>query len=591
MDYSIDITASHPKLSLVSDSSSDNNEELRDNDIGLTGAELDELMNNHFCHMIDVMNDGIFYMCENDTVCFYNPSFYSRFGIESGHTDLTTWINLVHPHDRASLEGAVEEHIQQDEVRVTTQYRIRSTNGQYIWLEGTAVTKTINGQRFMIGLHKDVSDKKLMETYIRQSTTTDDSSGLANEKQLAMDLDNLIGIEGEAYHLVYIQPEVTRSYTTLYGTQVMRNLLTHLRKVFSYFPENVVDIYCIHSQDFAIIVEGDIDQAALNKLARRISRVYKEAVKSVDFLFANKISLGIYPNINSAANSDEIVEISKRTCQLAASQTDKNVRSYSCKTKKQIDRKLYIEQELANAISERKLSVKFQPIVCCKSQRIASFESLVRWRSKDFGEIYPDEFISLAEEQGLISELGYSVFEKACQFINSYQKRHTNPIKVNVNVSVLQLLSQQFPDILKKMTKMYDVDANSIVLELTETIILDDNKEAISQLYRLKDLGFQLSLDDFGAGYSSLNSFFDLPLSQIKIDKSIAWRSIENPVTLEYLSFIINLCNSYGISIVIEGIEDAGMQKLFTDMGASYLQGYLFSKPLSLASASHYTKI
>ncbi len=591
MDYSIDSIVSHPQLSLVSDSNVDNKEESCDKDVGLTGAELDDLMNNHFCHMIDVMNDGIFYMCQDDTVCFYNPSFYARFGIESGHTDLSTWLDLVHPHDRAQLEGAVDEHIQQNDVRITTQYRVRCVSGQYVWLEGTAVTKTIKGQRFMIGLHKDVSDKKLMETYIRQSSTTDDSSGLSNEKQLSMDLDNLLGIEGESYHLIYIQPEVTRAYTTLHGSQVMLNLLTHLRKVFGYFPENVVDIYRIHSQDFAVIVEGDIDEAALNKLARRISRVYKKAVKSVDFLFANKISLGIYPNINVATTSDEIIEISKRTCQLAASQTSNNVRSYSCHTKQQIDRKLYVEQELANAISERKLSVKFQPIVCCQSQRIASFESLVRWRSKEFGEIYPDEFIALAEEQGLISELGYFVFEKACQFINSYQKRHTHPIKVNVNVSVLQLLSHQFPDILKQMTKMYDVNASSIVLELTETIILDDNKEAISQLYRLKDLGFQLSLDDFGAGYSSLNSFFDLPLSQIKIDKSIAWRSIENPVTFEYLTFITNLCNSYGISIVIEGIEDAGMQKLFTDMGASYLQGYWFAKPLSLASASHYTKI
>lgn len=578
-----------PKITLVSELSVDRNDEEVELPIGLTGAQLDDLMDNQFCHMVDVMNDGIFYMADTEHVCLYNPSFYSKFGINSGHTCLQDWLDLVHPLDRDSLRDEVGDHIQDNESKVTTQYRIRSKNGQYVWLEGTAITKTVNGKRFMIGCHKDISDRKLMETYVQQSSLRDGASGLSNEQKLAMDLDDLSA--DESYHLMYVQLDNARSYQVVYGSQIVRNMLSHLANTLNRFPDKFVDLYRIQSHDFAILLYGKYDEEDLKELALRIHSAYQESIKAIDLLFATDISVGIYPDISRHENPGEVVKIAAQTSQFANKQKDCFIRVYAGSTKAKVDRYFFIEQELVNALNNGKLSVKFQPIICSQSQRIASFESLVRWKSEELGEIYPDEFISVAEKNGLISELGYFVFDKACQFIKQYQLTHTGNVRVNVNVSVLQLLSQQFPQELMRLANQHGIKSSSIVLELTETISLDDNKSAITQLNVLKDLGFQLSLDDFGAGYSSLNSFFDLPLSQIKIDKSIAWRSLENPVTFEYLSFITNLCNSYGIDIVIEGIEDAAMQRVFTDMGASYLQGYWFSKPLSLASASHYTKV
>ncbi len=182
---------------------------------------------------------------------------------------------------------------------------------------------------------------------------------------------------------------------------------------------------------------------------------------------------------------------------------------------------------------------------------------MVRWRSKEFGEIYPDEFIPVAENKGLIVELGYQVFEKACQFIKSYRERYQNQVRVNVNVSVLQLLNSEFPNKIKAMADEVGVEPQAIVLELTETFILDNNQAAIAPLNTLSELGFALSLDDFGAGYSSLNCFFDLPMTQIKIDKSMAWKTLTNRSSHEYLKFLITMCREQNIEVVIEGIEDA----------------------------------
>ncbi|NOH81086.1 EAL domain-containing protein [Vibrio sp. RE86] len=589
MSQNINSIRPRPKITLVSEMSVDEIDAGMIPKAGLTGAELDDLMDNHFSHMIDVMTDGIFYMADSEHVCFYNPSFYARFGIDSGHTCLQRWLDLVHPLDRKVFRERVDVHIQEDESRETIQYRIRTTNGQYVWLEGTAITKTVNGKRFMIGCHKDISDRKLMESYVKQSSFTDGSSGLSNEQKLGLDMDNLD--IAQDYHLMYIQPTNGHSYQTLYGSQIMRNLLSHLTGTLNDFPDRFVDLYRIQSNDFAILLRGQYNEETLQDLAHRVAQAYQDSVKAIDFIYAADISIGTYPNITPDLKVNEVLKIAAQTCQFASNQRSQFTQVYTGQTKSKVDRHFYIEKELGNAINSQKLSVKFQPIVCSKSHRVASFESLVRWKSDDIGEIYPDEFISIAESKGLISELGYFVFESACRFIKDYQSSHCDSVRVNVNVSVLQLMSQQFPDKLARLTKLYGINASSIVLELTETIILDDNKNAAAQLNVLKQHGFQLSLDDFGAGYSSLNSFFDLPLSQIKIDKSIAWRSLENPVTFEYLSFITNLCNAYAIDIVIEGIEDGAMQRVFTDMGVSYLQGYWFSKPLSLASASHYTKV
>lgn len=559
--------------------------------IGLTGAELDLLMDNHFSHMIDVLNDGIFYMNDRDNVCFYNPSFYSRFGIAPGHTHLSQWINLIHPQDQHVFKGEVEAHILQNGTRMTTQYRVRCKNGQYIWLEGTAITKTVNGQRFMIGCHRDISDRKLMESYVKQSSLMDNSSGLSNEQKLALDLETLNIDTEHSYHLMYIQPGATRSYQTLYGSQLMRNLLSHLTSMLGEFPDYFVDFYRIQSHDFAVLIRGDYSESALHDLAARIYDAYQESIKVIEFLGAANISIGIYPNITCDVPTDEIVRVAAQTSQYANHKREDGIRTYSGVTKQKVDRHFFIERELGNAIQNDKLSVKFQPIICSKSLDVASFESLVRWRCPQMGEIYPDEFIHIAEAKGFISELGYFVFEKACQFINEYKSNNNKNIKVNVNVSVLQLLTKHFPENIKQLAEKYRIDSDTIILELTETIILDDNKNAIEQLNRLKSFGFKLSLDDFGAGHSSLKGFFDLPLSQIKIDKSIAWRSLNNSATFEYLSFITKLCKAHNIDIVIEGIENAEMQQIFIKMGASYLQGFLFSKPLSLASACRYNKV
>ncbi|NIY86148.1 putative bifunctional diguanylate cyclase/phosphodiesterase [Vibrio campbellii] len=548
-----------------------------------------QIVEQRFIHIFDVFNEGLFYMDEFGSMVFYNQCFYEQFGINAGRVNLDQWLELVHPLDRERLSKRVDAHINTNNERVTTTYRLRKPNGQYVWIEGVAMTKETEHGHYMVGSHRDISERKLMESYIHQVAFHDNASGMANRAHLLLNINELIESKSTHASIFYIQIEEIKSYLNQYGSELVDGLVEKLLQTLSHLPSPNCTVYRVHDDDFAILVLDEVPLEDLQVYAKTIKRNYHDAVVEKGQYLGSNISIGLYPCIDPEHSAEEIVRKAARTCQYANEKNKDRIAVYSQKTQYAVDRYFFIEQGLKNALEERTLSVKFQPIVSASDLQVVSFESLVRWRSKEFGEIYPDEFIPVAENKGLIVELGYQVFEKACQFIKSYRERYQNQVRVNVNVSVLQLLNSEFPSKIKAMADQVGIEPQAIVLELTETFILDNNQAAIAPLNTLRELGFSMSMDDFGAGYSSLNCFFDLPMTQIKIDKSMAWKTLTNRSSREYLKFLITMCREQNIEVVIEGIEDAKMCDFFAEMGVDYLQGYWFSKPLSVASASRYT--
>ncbi len=544
---------------------------------------------NRISHLFDVAKEGLFYMNDAQEIFFYNAEFYKIFGIKGDSVPLEVWLRLVHPLDREMITERIKNDIKTTNSRMTEQYRVKKCDGQYAWLEVNIMVNSTAEDFFLVGSHSDISDKKLMESYIQRVEFHDNTSGLYNHNKLLLDISDILAAPNKGYSLLYLQIEEIQSYINSYGRDIVGDLTQHVIDALHCIPSQIADFYRVREDDFAAIIRADFTEIELLHLCQRIKQKYQETLTEHGHLFGTQISIGVYPNFGRASNAEDIVHKCARTCQFAKDKNQNRVAAYSEKTQCAVDRYFFIEKGLKNALENHSLSVKFQPIISAQGENVSSFETLVRWRSKEFGEIYPDEFIPVAEKKGFITELGYQVFAKACQFIKTYNYIHKRNTHVNVNVSVLQLMKSDFPHQVKQMADDAGVPTSSIILELTETLILDSNQAALSQLQILSDYGFKLSLDDFGSGYSSLNSFFDLPLNQIKIDKILAWKTMDNRASSDYLTFLIKLCRSNGVDIVIEGVENAQMYSKFKEMGATYLQGYWFSKPLSVASASRYT--
>lgn len=561
----------------------------------LTASELTEIHprlepivhQQRLIHIFDIFSEGLFHMNHNGMMTFYNPTFYHQFGFTTASIDFNDWLAVVHPDDRQLLENKVDQHLEH-ESRAETEYRAKTISGHYIWLLGTAVTKSEQGQRFMVGSHRDISEQKKMSSFLKQAAFYDVVSGMPNTTKLLRDIEQLTN-NNETASLIYIQIEDIRSYVNQYSVNVIQHILQHIQHAFRSVIAQHSTLYRVRSDDFAILLSGANSIESLEHLCQSLINHYSLSAQEQGHLLGDKLNVGVLPVLSPQLSALQSLNIAAQTCQYAGEKSQSRVEIYATETKLAVERYFFIERGLKAALRNHSLSVKFQPIHEAKTGRVASFEALVRWRSSEFGEIYPDEFIPVAEKKGLITELGYQVFEKACQFIHDYHRMHGDTTRVNVNVSVLQLLNSNFPANLKMMTNALGVCPSSIVLELTETVILDGNRHALTQLNTLSRMGFKLSLDDFGAGLSSIYSFFDLPLNQIKIDRALALKTLTNASSEQFLAFIVKLCRSRNMDVVIEGIETSAMQRKFCQMGVNYLQGYWFAKPLSLATASRYT--
>ncbi|MCE0496071.1 GGDEF domain-containing phosphodiesterase [Vibrio salinus] len=538
-------------------------------------------------HIFNTCLEGSYHIDYSGNVTLYNNEFYKQLGFTTCNIKLNDWYQRVHLDDISRIQIRVD--LSQLEVgqKLTNHYRILTSANEYVWIENRSICLSENGEKFVVGSHRDISDKKKLESYLNNTAFYDSFSGLFNLRKLFADIDSLKTNNTE-FNTVYLKVGNIHSTPDELSNGLANDIVNNLKIASSAFSAYSSVLYRVNASDYVILLNQAVSIAPVVKACLEASSEYSELMYAQGHLLANKLSFGIYPQSTENLDSNEIVSLASRTCMYAEESTSTHIEVYHGSTQNRIDRFFYIENDLKTVLRDRKLSVKFHPIICSKTGEVKSFEALARWKSEQFGHIFPDEFIPVAEKKGLIVELGYLVYEKACSFIKQYNDKNQTNVNININVSVLQLLNTRFPDNIRKITSQLGISPSNVVLEMTETFLLDRNKNARNQLKLLKNMGFSLSLDDFGAGFSSINSFFDFSFNQIKIDKTFATKTMSDEDSSKYLEFLIQLCKTKKISVVIEGIEDSIMLNKFTNMQADLLQGYWFTKPLSIVSATFY---
>jgi diguanylate cyclase (GGDEF)-like protein len=248
---------------------------------------------------------------------------------------------------------------------------------------------------------------------------------------------------------------------------------------------------------------------------------------------------------------------------------------------------LKLENDLRRAIERHEFRVFYQPIVALESDTIAGFEALVRWEHPERGIVPPNEFIMLAEETGLISEIGQHVLREACRQLRAWQwlSPLNRSLLMSVNLSGKQFKQPNLVQQIKNILQETELDPRSLKLEITESAIMENAEAATAQLMQLRDLGVLLSIDDFGTGYSSLSYLHRFPVTTLKIDRSFINRMGENGENSEIVRTIMTLASNLGMDVVAEGVEDEHHLKQLKALKCEYGQGYLFSKPVEAKKA------
>lgn len=331
--------------------------------------------------------------------------------------------------------------------------------------------------------------------------------------------------------------------------------------------------------EFIIIANLKNSKSNIDNVTQRVSNVFKAPfnVDNHELHISPSIGICFYPEngVNAETlmkNADTAMYLSKeagRNCINFYTNEDGNKKSH----------RMDIENKLYHAIENNELYLVYQPIIDLESNQIIGVESLLRWNQKELGVLFPDDFLPVAEENGLIIQIGEWVLRQACMQIKQWQQQGLRLAFTSVNLSANQFKNKSFLNALRNILKETQVDASTLALELTESFIFKSS-EAEAALKTVNELGIQLFVDDFGTGYSNLRYFALHPIDALKIDKSFL-HDIQNPRQAALIGAIISFGKSFKIKVIAEGVENIQQLQFLKKHHCDWLQGYYFSKPLT----------
>jgi diguanylate cyclase (GGDEF)-like protein len=423
---------------------------------------------------------------------------------------------------------------------------------------------------------------------IRRMAYTDPLTGLANRLSFRELLDDrlltLHASSGELALLFVDLDDFKRVNDTLgheAGDEVLSQLSARLRLTLERFGARAADIARFGGDEFIVLYMADDIRAASARLAEALL----EEIERPLLLGGKQVFLGASIGITmfpfDAYHAGQLLKNADIAMYQAKVAGKNCYRFYSRAMDQAVERRVQLEQDLRGAWDRGELSVVYQPIYALVDGRIRGAEALLRWQHPHLGMVPPSVFIEVAEQSGLIEQLGRNVLERACDDAARWTSRDEELPFVSVNISPRQLRSGELPDVVSNALRSSGLQPRQLHLELTETAVLVDEAQASALLSRVRTTGVKVWLDDFGTGFSGLSHLRRVPLDGVKIDRSFVADVLRDPDDLALTTAIIAMAHSLGITAVAEGIETEGQYDILRERGCDQGQGFWFGRPMS----------
>jgi predicted signal transduction protein with EAL and GGDEF domain len=338
--------------------------------------------------------------------------------------------------------------------------------------------------------------------------------------------------------------------------------------------------------EFAILLEGIHDETAAGLVAQRIIASLGAPFYIDKRQVFSSASIGIA--MSSSANTPDDLLRNADTAMYDSKVRGKGrFEVFNQTMRARAVARIEIERDMKKALEDGEFVLYYQPVINLTNQRITGFEALLRWKHPVRGMLYPNEFIPVAEETGMIVPLGLWVLREGCRQMAAWQKSAITdpPLTISINVFQKQLSEPGFVEEVEQVLRETGLDPETLKLEVTESSIMKNLEATISLLHRLKTLKVGLEIDDFGTGYSSLSYLRQLPFDTLKIDYSFVKELGSSTDSSEIIQTILGLARSLGMDVVAEGVETKDQIARLTAMGCSTVQGYYFSKPVDAEKA------
>ncbi|MEA3049728.1 MAG: hypothetical protein QOG84_1564 [Sphingomonadales bacterium] len=334
--------------------------------------------------------------------------------------------------------------------------------------------------------------------------------------------------------------------------------------------------------EFAIVIRDGQSRKKVDDLARRIINAVAEPYHIDKAEIRIGVSIGCAFGPIDGQSVDDLIQKADLALYQAKAEGRGTCCYFSADMQNEAEDRLRLEQDLRQALSLKQLRLDYQPLINAADQSLMGFEALIRWHHPTRGMVPPTQFIPLAEETGLIMQLGDWVIEEACRAASVWP----DYISVALNLSARQLILPALPNTVAEAVSRYKLKANRLELEVTESVFLGDSEGSLDVLKRLRSLGVGIALDDFGTGYSSLGYLNKAVFHKLKIDGSFVREAANNRETVAIIQSIVQLAKSFRMTVTAEGVETADDFTRMRDLGCHQIQGYLFGRPMSFERAT-----
>jgi diguanylate cyclase (GGDEF)-like protein/PAS domain S-box-containing protein len=526
---------------------------------------------------------------------YVSPEAEQALGLKRGALEgpASTWLDILHPFDRDRYTACLDTVLEQRRGRLSIDFRLRAADGHYVWflLKARPVVGADGEVVRVIGTLSDITEMKTAEERLLQDAVHDNLTGLPNREiffdRLEMALNNAV-IDQYRYPTVFcVDLDRFRQVNEAVGLSAGDSILLTVSRRLNRLLREQDTLSRVSGDQFAIILLSEMNHEKLVAIADSIRRTIATPISfgERDVALTCSVGIALY-DVQLHPKREDMLKDAEIAMSYAKKLGGNRTEIFRPSMRALRSDRTALEADLRRALDRGEMKIVFQPIVRLEDRTIAGFESLLRWEHPRLGRLNPSDFMAVAEETGVIVDLGIFLLERTARELSAWQNALdvNPPIFANVNISSRQLLRHDLLHDVKGVLTRSAVLPGTLKLEISEALIMDNPEFAMQMLERLHELGAGICLQGFGTGHSSLSQLQRLKIDLIKIDRMMTRPNAKGtrPVILRSL---VSLAHDLNVQVIADGTESEDDTVELGQLGCEYAQGNAFGNPITMAEA------
>lgn len=517
------------------------------------------------------------------SIHFASPASLNVLGVEAQALLHTNIVDRVHPDDLPLVQAAFDATTAGDS-GTTVAYRARLPNDDYVWLESALRSLSVGDRGDdILCLSRNIDERKRMQDQLHLEARTDRLTRLPNRLLLDERLPAAMARcyrEGSLLAVLLIDLDRFKDINDTLGHHVGDELLASVAARFATCTRTGDTIARWGGDEFVVVMPGLPHPDAARAIAERYIKALKEPFLHQGDHLHITASVGIAIAGDGAVASEALLANADVAMYRAKRRGGGTSVTYASEMNEGAHSRLSMESALFHAVERGEMRLHYQPLVSARTGRMVGVEALLRWEHPELGMVSPGVFIPIAERIGVIADMGDWVLMTACQQMAQWHRNGLAGLGLSVNISGRQFAGESLVDTVRDVLRSTGLPAECLELELTETLLMEDNQHSQQTIARLKKLGVTIALDDFGVGYSSLSYLKQFTLDTLKVDRAFTSEMLTSAESEAIVRATFDIARALNLRTVAEGVETRPQANFLAELGCDVLQGFYFAKPM-----------